>query len=108
MLPSKEGQVSLGLYIQDEFSRLQPNNEQVTELRNQARGILPSVKYIVEREAASFAAAHAAAQRQRVIQNGGDICGHALMQKETPDIQVDPSDLSIDARGNGRYQHAFL
>ena len=106
LAPTHRGVLSLGLYIQAEFSRLQPNATRVTELINQARGILPSVKYIAEGEAASFAAAHAAAQGRRVIQNGGEFRGHALTQKQTPDIQVNPLDSSIDARGNGRYRRA--
>ena len=105
LAPTHRGVLSVGLYTGDEFRRLQQQDDKrIPKMRNLAQGILPSITYIAQREASSFAAANAAAQGRRAYQSGGVYRGHALTQNKEPDIQANPADSSIDARGNGTYR----
>ena len=109
LAPIGRAVLSMGAYIKDAYGKRamlitgsralvdSPNDSLATA----ARGILPSLKAVVQRELSSYDRASAATKIRAATFGGCPSRGHQLSRVNVPDIQKDPLSASIDARGNG-------
>ena len=110
LAPIGRSVLSMGAYIMDAHgkqARLISGTRALVDAPNDslatiARGILPSLKAVVQRELSSFDRALEAAKERAAMFGGSPSRGHELVRVDVPDIQKDPLSASIDARGNGK------